>query len=139
MIRGNGGAPVDNVVVLTGDIHTAWSMDINEDPNNPIAYNPLDGSGSMAVEFVATSVSSPGLDEVRELGEEGLKIVNPHMKYINLREHGYLLLDLTPERCQGEHWFVDAIDGPSRGESLAAASAAKANPPAPAPYEGIPL
>ncbi|GAA4100462.1 alkaline phosphatase D family protein [Zhongshania borealis] len=155
MIRGSSGAPVDNVVVLTGDIHTAWSMDINEDPNNPIAYNPLDGSGSMAVEFVATSVSSPGLDEVRELGEEGLKIVNPHMKYINLREHGYLLLDLTPERCQGEHWFVDSIEGPSRGESLAAAhftasgenrlqsaagaSTAKANPPAPAPYEGIPL
>ncbi len=155
MIRGEQGAPaIDNVVVLTGDIHTAWSMDITEDPNNPAAYNPQSGAGAMAVEFVATSVSSPGLDEVRELGEEGLRLVNPHMKYVNLREHGYLLLDITAERCQGEHWFVDSIAGPSRGErmaaahftasgdnrlqSSAAASSPKASPPALAPYEGIP-
>lgn len=154
MIR-NSGQAVNDVVVLTGDIHTAWSMDITEDPNNPASYNPLSGEGAMAVEFVATSVSSPGLDEVRELGEEGLKLMNPHMKYVNLQQHGYLLLDINEQRCQGEHWFVDSIAGPSRGESLAAAhftasgenrlqeaggaSAAKSNPPALAPYEGIPL
>ncbi|MDX1504331.1 MAG: alkaline phosphatase D family protein [Spongiibacter sp.] len=156
MIRGEEGEPpVDGVVVLTGDIHTAWSMDINEDPNNISAYNPGSGEGSMAVEFVATSVSSPGLDEVGQVGEEGLKLENPAMKYINLRDHGYLLLDITAERCQGEHWFVDTVAAPSTGESLGAAhfsrsgdnrlqasveaSPAKTNPPPLAPYEGIPL
>lgn len=51
---------IDNVVVLTGDIHTSWAMDLTPDPNNPVAYNPLTGAGSLAVEYVCTSVTSPG-------------------------------------------------------------------------------
>lgn len=123
-IRGGQAAPavgVNNVVVLTGDIHTSWAMDITEDPNNPLAYNPADGTGSMAVEFVATSVTSPGLDELQGAGDQGLLTQNPHMKYIELSQHGYVIVTADATRCQGDWFFVDDILAPSSGEAFATA------------------
>ncbi|HEY1078007.1 MAG TPA: alkaline phosphatase D family protein [Fontimonas sp.] len=96
---------VENPVVLTGDIHTSWSMDLSPDPGNPLVYNPLTGAGSRGVEFVCTSVTSPGLDELNPLTPV-LKLLNPHMKHVNLEQQGYLLLDVTPERLVGEHWYT---------------------------------
>lgn len=126
IIRGGAAAPnvaINDIVVLTGDIHTAWSMDITEDPNNPVTatggYNPATGENSMAVEFVATSVSSPGLDILEGSANAPLMTQNPHMKYINLADHGYLLLDIDTNRAQGEHWLVDDILAPNDGESMA--------------------
>ncbi len=118
-------AAIDNVVVLTGDIHTAWSMNITEDPNNPDpaagGYDASTGEGSMAVEFVTTSVTSPGPRDTREARSRELYTENPHLQYVNLAEHGYLLLDITPQRCQGEHWYLDSVLEPVAGETFAAA------------------
>jgi len=151
MIRGNRSAPevaIDNVAVLTGDIHTSWAMDITEDPNNPLTYNPLTGQGSMAVEFVTPSVTSSGLPELQQL-RQAIRLNNPHMKFIDLESHGYVLLDIDAERLQAEWWFVDTITERQEGESFATAfltragenrlqqagapSQPKPNPPALAP------
>lgn len=117
-------AGIDNVVVLTGDIHCAWSMDLSPDPSNPLpllgGYNALSGKGSRAVEFVATSVTSPGLDQLAPLTAT-LRVLNPHIKYSNLKQRGYLLLDVTPERVVGEHWFVQTVAQSSTVETLGAA------------------
>ncbi|WP_043111809.1 alkaline phosphatase D family protein [Solimonas flava] len=110
---------VANPVVLTGDIHSSWAMDLSRDPGNPLVYNALTGMGSLGVEFVATSVTSPGLEAAAALAPV-LQLLNPHMKYVNLAKKGYLLLDITPERTQGEWWYVDAIDAPNEGESYGA-------------------
>ena len=109
LIRGGQGAPnvaIDNIVVLTGDIHTSWAQDITEDPNNPDFYNPDTGTGSMAVEFVGTSVTSPGSNG----DPESVKSQNPAMQYVELASRGYMLLDITRERVQSEWWFVDDIE-----------------------------
>lgn len=117
--------PVSNVVVLTGDIHSSWGSDLTEDPNNPDlasgGYDPTTGAGSLAVEFVSTSVTSPGLDSLPKLADAGKKI-NPHIKYAEITRRGYLLLDIKPERVSGEWWYVDTILDPANtGESFAAA------------------
>ncbi|GAB3672059.1 alkaline phosphatase D family protein [Salinisphaera aquimarina] len=120
IIRGGQAAPnvaINNVVVLTGDIHTSWAMDITEDPNNPDAYDPDTGAGSMAVEFVGTSVTSPGSDA----SPDAIKAQNPHMKYVQLASRGYLLLDITAERVQGEWWYVDDILTRNEQQRFAAA------------------
>jgi alkaline phosphatase D len=44
---------------------------------------------------------------------------NPHLKFQNLTEHGYTLLDFTPERVQGDYWFVDTILARSSKERFA--------------------
>lgn len=130
-LRGDAtNAAVDNAVVLTGDIHTAWAMDLTEDPNNPLAaaggYDLLTGAGSLAVEFVATSVTSPGLEQIAA-AQDAIRLNNPHMKYVDLARKGYLLLDITPDRCQGEFWAVSGIATRTQGETFQTAFAALAN------------
>jgi alkaline phosphatase D len=137
------GLQMDNVVVLTGDIHSSWAMDISEDPSNPLVYNALTGEGSRAVEFVCTSVTSPGLEALNPLAPV-LRLLNPHMKYVDTARKGYLLLDIVPERVTGEFWYVDTIDAISENESFGTAfssadgqnrlaSAAQTEPKADAP------
>jgi alkaline phosphatase D len=114
---------IDNVVVLTGDIHTAWAMDIAREPMGD-EYDPATGRGSLAVELVTTSVTSPGpKGEPADLQQREQTLVNnrPHIQYVNLREHGYLLLDIDAQRTRGEFWFVDSIVERGDGEYLAAA------------------
>ncbi len=114
---------IDNVVVLTGDIHTAWAMDISREPTSS-DYDSKTGRGSLAVELVTTSVTSPGpKGEPEALRQREQSVVSdrPHIQYVNLREHGYLLLDIDAQRTRGEFWFVDSIAERGVGERLAAA------------------
>ena len=95
---------IDNAVVLTGDIHSSWA--------NEIAVNPFVPSMAerRAVEFVCTSVTSPGIDDPAQAGplETGL-LQTPHIKYVNLSRRGYLLLDVSADRAQGEWYHVRTI------------------------------
>ena len=116
---------IENAVVLTGDIHTSWAMDLSRDPANPLVYNPLTGSGALGVEFVCTSITSPGLDALNPLTPV-LRLLNPHMKYVDLAQKGYMVLDITPERTQSEWWYVDQIAAPGANESFGAAYAVDA-------------
>lgn len=94
---------IENLVVVTGDIHTSWANDL---PSG--TYDGGTGAGSYGVEFVTPSVTSPG----SPIGfvEGAIQLSNPHMKYINLTEHGFILLDYNTSRVQGDWFFVDEID-----------------------------
>jgi alkaline phosphatase D len=118
-------APVANVVVLTGDIHSAWGNDLSRDPNNPDVaaggYDPATGEGSLAVEFVTTSITSPGIDDPSGTYAALVRSQNPHVRHVDLNHHGYLLLDVTRERVVGEYWSVDTVAAPSNVQVLSAA------------------
>ncbi|MDP3859940.1 MAG: alkaline phosphatase D family protein [Stagnimonas sp.] len=120
-----------NVVILTGDAHEAYAFDVSDDPNNPLAYNPLTGEGSKAVEFVVTSTSTRGdgvvgdsltaeLQRTPDNVEQLLRLSNPHLKYYNNTLNGYTVLDINAERVQAEFWFVPIVSEPSEEESLGA-------------------
>lgn len=96
---------IKDVVVITGDIHTAWANDI------PTANYQSNGSGSAFVEFVTTSVTSPGFPF--NVGSSVIQAANNHIKYINLVEHGFLILDLNQNRAQSDYFFVNTLDQPS--------------------------
>jgi alkaline phosphatase D len=94
---------IDNVVVLTGDIHSSWANDVAVDEN---AYNSQTGAGSTLVEYVCTSVTSGGAPAI------SLPLIqsnNPHIKYADLTKRGYLLLDLTSQRIQGDWVYMSTI------------------------------
>lgn len=148
MIEAVGG----NVVVLTGDIHSAWANDLARDPNNPDVaaggYDKATGAGARAVEFVATSITSPGLPDPDGTYAAIIFSQNPHIKHADLDRRGYLLLDVQPERVVGEFWIVDTVMAPSNVQTFVTAfevrdgtnhlmpsamTAPKPNPPAPAP------
>ena len=117
--------PVGNCVLLTGDIHSSWAADLSQDPNNPDlatgGYNPATGEGSRAVEFVGTSVSSPGVNDPGNGIAGLLRTINPHFKHIDLNQRGYMLVDVTRERAVCEWWYVDTVAAASSVESLGVA------------------
>lgn len=109
---------IQNVVVLTGDVHSSWAADITDDPNNPLAYNPATGEGSVAVEFVTTSVTSPFAIDIPE-GQQAFLANNPHIRYTDWDEKGYLLLNLSSAAAIGEYWYVSEHTTPGGTESFA--------------------
>lgn len=105
------GEAIDNTVVLTGDIHTSWALDLHEDPSNPFnanPYNPVNGDNAIGVEFVVPSITSPGMPELNAVAG-GLMQPNPHLKYVDLAEHGYVVLDVDKDRVQAEWYYTDDI------------------------------
>lgn len=94
---------IDNTVIFTGDIHTSWANEIQFDPRN-LAETPL------AAEFVTPSVTSPGFPEgLAEPAAVAVRLANPHMKYVELKSPGFILVDVTPERTQSEFYYVRSI------------------------------
>ena len=96
-----------DVVFLTGDIHSGWACDL---PYDPATYPLGDSAG---VELVCTSVTSNNLDDITgtpprtsSLAVEAvIQTNNRHVKYLNFDDHGYSVLDVTPERVQMD-WYV---------------------------------
>ena len=118
---------IDNVVVLTGDVHTSWAADLPEDPYDPTVYDPITGDGSLAVEFVTPSVTSENLNEIGGYPEGGSAPLeaatladNPHVKFVDYDRHGYVVLDVTPDRVQADWWFTATHLEPSMEQSYGA-------------------
>jgi alkaline phosphatase D len=103
---------IQNMVVLTGDIHTSWANDL---PTS--TYNSATGAGSAGVEFIVSSVTSPGLAAAQAVGPTVLQALNDHMKYIDLAEQGYYILDVNKARIQADWFYVDRIDQLDAGEN----------------------
>jgi alkaline phosphatase D len=102
---------INNVIVLTGDIHTSWVNDL------PISgYNASNCSGSVGVEYVVTSVTSSGLGALGGIGGGTISLFNPHNKYNNLSKHGYLLLDVTPSKVTGNFYYMNDLNSSGNGE-----------------------
>lgn len=102
---------IDNTIILTGDIHSSWAMDITDNPYDSSQYNTQTGQGSVAVEFVTPAVTSPAIrDEVKaDQTAQYLMATNPHMKYVDLFHRGYVLLDIDHERTQAEWYHAESI------------------------------
>lgn len=123
-LRGDdGGEAINNVVILTGDVHTSWVADITDNPNQPIdavgGYNPITGQGSVATEFVVTSVTSPGLDLPNQI-IQAIRLTSPHIKHVNVTERGYSVLRVAEDKTTCEYWAVSTILERGGSESLSA-------------------
>ncbi|MEM7609499.1 MAG: alkaline phosphatase D family protein [Myxococcota bacterium] len=104
-----------DVVVLTGDIHSHWALELTRDPNDPEVYDPATSRGSVGVEFVTSAVTSSGVPGAGSALTDILFDNNPHMRYINLSLRGYTLVDVTAARTQTDYVVIDGI-GPFQGE-----------------------
>mgnify|MGYP002621473267 CR=1 FL=1 len=99
-------AGLDNVVVLTGDIHSSWAIDLSYDPFDPEEYDRDTGAGAVAVELVTPAISSPGLPT-------NISIDVPHIKWVDTRERGYVVVDVTHERVQADWFHVEDVTSTS--------------------------
>jgi alkaline phosphatase D len=104
---------MNNVVVVSGDSHTSWSLDLTRDP---IALK-TSKEQILGVEFATPSLTSANADEFVSTWKVKLaqhllrkKKYNPHLKYVDIIHHGYLILTLTPEEAKGEWFFQNHIN-----------------------------
>lgn len=108
-------AKLDNLAVLTGDVHSSWAFDLPRDPFG--AYDKTTGKGSLGVEFAGTSVTSPsnvGRDGQQQLDD--LRAARPHLHYVDGRYRGYYVVDLTRQRLQTDYYAVATIEERSMKE-----------------------
>jgi len=90
------GAEVSNPVVVTGDWHASFVLDVHEQPGDP-------ASAPVMPEFVTTSISSV-------LFSEDFSATNPHVKYF-AAEHGFGLVTVTRDELTCEfHYITDEWD-----------------------------
>lgn len=90
---------LDNVVVLTGDEHQNFAGLLH------------DGDRPVAVEFVATSISSGGDGSDQRTGSDRMLAENPQLKFIN-DQRGYLTCDVTPAEWRTNFMVVDRVSTP---------------------------
>ncbi|MEU0666964.1 alkaline phosphatase D family protein [Streptomyces lavendulocolor] len=99
---------ITNTVFLTGDIHMAWANDV------PVTAATYPVSRSAATEFVVTSVTSDNLDDILHVAPGTVSLVaaaalrgaNRHVKWLDMDNHGYGVLDVTAERSQMDYFTV---------------------------------
>jgi phosphodiesterase/alkaline phosphatase D-like protein len=104
-----------DTVVLTGDIHSAWAVELP-------AVQAGGGYSPVGVEFVCPSVTSDGFYEgatalfpgqpaevvvAATRGATGaLTATNPWVKYLDGIGHGYVVVDVTPDRVQADYYLT---------------------------------
>ena len=108
----------ENTIFITGDTHTAWAFEVTNTPLD--GYNKETGEGAFAVEFGTTSINSANANERTPdslvlLHEKKIvnSDINPHLKWTNMRDHGYLILNIDRERATAEWKSMVTIRKPS--------------------------
>ncbi|MFJ2781216.1 alkaline phosphatase D family protein [Kitasatospora sp. NPDC087315] len=104
LLTGVERAGVKNLVILTGDVHVAYALDVKRDFNDP-------ASRTVGVEFVGTSISSDGDGEERPSNWSTLLAANPHMKFYDGRR-GYTTLTLDRRHARADYRTVSHITTP---------------------------
>ncbi|RNL63213.1 alkaline phosphatase [Nocardioides marmoriginsengisoli] len=111
----DGMAGVDNVVILTGDVHQSYASEI---PVKPSKY--LLDRKSAAVEYITPGVASPSLQTQINQIAPGIGtllntvlatndlLANPWVKYSEGFKAGYLVVDFSSTRVQADfHHLAD--------------------------------
>ncbi|MCR5976238.1 alkaline phosphatase [Gordonia jinghuaiqii] len=117
-IRRNG---IDNVVFITGDIHSSWACDI------PVDVANYPGAGSVATELVGTSVTATNVDDMFDVPPDTAGVAlstafrgaNHHVRFCELDAHGYSVLTVTPAATQMDWYFVHDKTNPRSGQFYA--------------------
>lgn len=101
---------LDNIVFLTGDIHSSWACEV---PNVPGRY-PSDGIA--AVEFVCSSVSAPNIDDIVKMPQDNpislaataaISGANQHVKFLEFDRHGYAAIYVGRDDITAEYRLVE--------------------------------
>jgi len=100
-----------NLVILTGDAHSSWALDVPRAPWKN--YRTSTGEGSLAVEMVTPAISSTPPSVFSGSGGEGLltalRIALPHLKFLDGQRRGYVLVALTPQSMAASWFFVPDV------------------------------
>ncbi|AJE85944.1 alkaline phosphatase [Streptomyces albus] len=121
VLAGAEAAGVENLLVLTGDVHVSYAFDIKKDFADPDSRN-------LGTEIVTTSIAS-GKDgaEKPDTWDTYMK-ANPHLKHFNGRR-GYVTVALDTDRARADFHTVSHVTTPGAPVTTAASFVTEAGAP----------
>ena len=103
---------IENIFFLSGDIHTSWANDVYLEKKDYKRFgNPNKKKRtSVTTEFITPSVTSPSFGLLKGIGGKILiKMLMKHIKYVELRHKGYIILDVNHKRVKADWYFVNTV------------------------------
>ncbi|MEU0132597.1 alkaline phosphatase D family protein [Streptomyces sp. NPDC006296] len=121
LMDGAEAAGIENLMVLTGDVHVAYGFDLKADFDDP-------ESRTVGTEIVTTSVSSGKDGSERPANWDNLTRANPHLKFYDGRR-GYTLVTLGTRQARADFRTVPAVTTPGAPVGTAASFVTEAGDP----------
>lgn len=121
VLDGAKSTGIENLMVLTGDVHVGYAFDIKEDFDDQ-------SSGNVGTEIVATSIASGKDGAEKPANWETYTKANPHMKFYNGRR-GYVTVGLGQESARADFKTVSAVTTPGAPITTAASFVTEAGNP----------
>jgi alkaline phosphatase D len=112
VLAGARSAGVENLMVLTGDVHVGYAFDIKDNFDDP-------ASRTLGTEIVATSVASGRDGADRPVNWDTYMQANPHLRFYNGRR-GYVRVQLGRESARADFRTVAAVTTPGAAITTAA-------------------
>ena len=107
---------ISNVVVLTGDVHSSWAMDVTVGDGS---YDGTTQDGAVAVEFVTPGITSPF--EIEGI-VNAIRDSSPHIRYVQEElSRGYVAVDVQADKVQADWYFLDGVGEGQGNQSFGAA------------------
>ncbi|MEU1115151.1 MULTISPECIES: alkaline phosphatase D family protein [unclassified Streptomyces] len=121
VLAGARAADLDNLMVLTGDVHVGYAFDIKADFDDP-------SSRTVGTEIVATSIASGKDGADKPANWDTYTKANPHLKFYNGRR-GYVTVALGREAARADFKTVSAVTTPGAPIRTAASFVTEAGDP----------
>ncbi|MEU4796768.1 alkaline phosphatase D family protein [Streptomyces sp. NPDC023327] len=121
VLAGARAAGLENLMVLTGDVHVGYAFDIKADFDDP-------SSRTVGTEIVTTSVSSGKDGADKPANWDTYTKANPHLKFYNGRR-GYVTVGLGREEARADFKTVSAVTTPGASLRTAASFVTEAGDP----------
>ncbi|MFI9765806.1 alkaline phosphatase D family protein [Streptomyces sp. NPDC052415] len=121
VLDGAEAAGVENLMVLTGDVHVGYAFDIKDDFDDP-------DSRVRGTEIVATSITSGRDGADRPANWDTYMTANPHLKFYNGRR-GYVTVALDEQRARADFKTVPYVTTPGAPVTTAASFVTEAGEP----------
>ncbi|RSS39882.1 alkaline phosphatase [Streptomyces sp. WAC08241] len=121
ILAGAEAAGVENLMVLTGDVHVSYGLDLKADFRDP-------ASRTVGTEIVTTSITSGKDGADRPSNHDTLMRANPHLRFFNGRR-GYAKVSLGRESARADFRTVPYVTTPGAPVTTAASFVTEAGNP----------
>lgn len=112
ILKGAEAVGVDNLMVLTGDVHVGYAFDLKRDFDDP-------SSRTVGTEIVTTSITSGKDGSEKPANWNNLMRANPHLKFYDGRR-GYAVITLQERQARADYRTVAAVTKPGSPVTTAA-------------------
>ncbi|MFE9770399.1 alkaline phosphatase D family protein [Streptomyces sp. NPDC005931] len=121
VLQGARAAGIENLMVLTGDVHVGYAFDIKQDFDDP-------ASRTVGTEVVATSIASGKEGAERPANWQTYMSANPHLKFYDGRR-GYVTVGLGRRAARADFRTVPYVTRPGAPVTTAASFVVEAGNP----------